>query len=225
MSGYIYAIKNSISGKTYIGQTWNTVEHRWKQHCKHATEKKPKSMPILHAIAKYGTSSFSVETLEELGICSQKELDDREIFWVITLGTFSPNGYNLRAGRSAGIMSEETRKKIGLINIGRIATADQKKKMSIAHKGLKWSESQKEKVSALMKGRPLPELARKNAVLASIKTYTMISPDGDIVSITNLKKFCEENGLYYKSMSLVCTGLRPSNRGWRLHTNHGYTNR
>ena len=39
MNCYIYKITNSINGKSYIGQTQNTIEERWKEHIKDSKKK------------------------------------------------------------------------------------------------------------------------------------------------------------------------------------------
>ena len=41
---YIYQIINMVNGKSYIGKTEYSVEHRWKEHvrgCKYEKKSKP----------------------------------------------------------------------------------------------------------------------------------------------------------------------------------------
>lgn len=45
----------------------------------------------------------------------------------------------------------------------------------------------------------------------------VISPSGEVFSITNLSNFCEEHGLQASNLSSVLRGTRKSHRGWRLH--------
>ena len=54
MEGFIYKITNKVNGKSYIGQTRNTVEFRWRQHYK------AKDNKYFHrAIQKYGKENFA----------------------------------------------------------------------------------------------------------------------------------------------------------------------
>ena len=55
----IYKITNKINGKVYIGQTSNTLEKRWWQHC-HGTHKHI----IARAISKYGAENFKIEQID-----------------------------------------------------------------------------------------------------------------------------------------------------------------
>lgn len=91
MEGFIYKVTNKVNGKSYIGQTRNTVEFRWRQHYK------AKDNKYFHrAIQKYGKENFEIITLEK---CEVEKLNDREIFYINKYDTFN-NGYNLTKGDS-----------------------------------------------------------------------------------------------------------------------------
>lgn len=93
MKGYIYRITNKVNGKSYIGQTRNTVEFRWRQHIN------AKDNKYFHkAIKKYGVENFKIETLE---CCNVEDLDSKEIYYIAKYNTFGENGYNLTKGGSA----------------------------------------------------------------------------------------------------------------------------
>lgn len=92
MEGFIYKVTNKVTGKSYIGQTRNTVEFRWRQHYK------AKDNKYFHrAIQKYGKENFEVTTLEKVKV---ELLNDREIYYINKYNTFN-NGYNLTKGGSA----------------------------------------------------------------------------------------------------------------------------
>lgn len=83
---------------------------------------------------KYGKENFKLEIIDSA--ISMKELNEKEIFWISTLNTLSPNGYNLTTGGSSGgKASEETRIKIGLSCKGRRHTEEWKRAQSLRNSG------------------------------------------------------------------------------------------
>jgi group I intron endonuclease len=99
MEGFIYKVTNKVTGKSYIGQTRNTVEFRWRQHYKSKDNK------YFHrAIQKYGKENFEITTLEK---CDVNKLNEREIYYISKYNTFE-NGYNLTKGGSAYISTRKS---------------------------------------------------------------------------------------------------------------------
>jgi group I intron endonuclease len=137
----IYLITNLLNNKQYVGQTIQPLEKRWQRHCWKSTSKN--SMPICKAIAKYGKENFKIEVLV---LCnSYDELNEKELFYANELNTWSPNGYNLKAGDGKGSMSPETKAKIAAANTGMKRTPEARQNMSNAHKGKTLSEKQRKK--------------------------------------------------------------------------------
>lgn len=93
MSCGIYKITNLVNGKIYVGQSVD-IERRFQKHL-YAND----DFIIHKAIKKYGRQNFSLQILEE---CSQELLNDREIYWIKTLNSITPNGYNMINGGSNG---------------------------------------------------------------------------------------------------------------------------
>lgn len=91
----IYQIKNTITGKSYIGQTIDSLNRRWSAHQSVAREKSPK-WPFHRAIKKYGKENFKVEILTKAG--DKKELDQLEKEYIRECNTLVPYGYNLDLG-------------------------------------------------------------------------------------------------------------------------------
>lgn len=91
---YIYLIKNEITGEKYVGNTSFDINKRWSEHCHDATRKRCSHRPLYAAINKYGKNNFTIEVLEE---CERAISNEREKFWIETLGTFK-NGYNCTYG-------------------------------------------------------------------------------------------------------------------------------
>lgn len=95
----------------YVGQTNRKLRVRLCSH-----QNNPSGY-IGRAIRKYGLKNFKVEILEECE--TPEQLNEREIFWISTLNTKSPNGYNLTDGGEGmhGFKyNEETRAKISTNN-------------------------------------------------------------------------------------------------------------
>ena len=91
--GRIYKITNIINGKSYIGQTISTINHRFSQHVYDSKNKKNSYMVIIRAIKKYGKENFKIE---ELAIAyNQKQLNFSEGFFINNFNTLVPNGYNV----------------------------------------------------------------------------------------------------------------------------------
>ena len=76
---YIYKITNLINGKIYIGKTLDTIEKRWKDHKKDSIRPRCEKRPLYSAMNKYGIENFAIEEVEE---CSEKELSEREKYWI-----------------------------------------------------------------------------------------------------------------------------------------------
>lgn len=93
----IYAIKNKINGKMYIGQSKDILT-RWKQHCSHAI-RGDVSYLIINALRKYGVENFDFTVLEE---CRPCDLDSKEIEYINVFNTYIGKdggyGYNMTSG-------------------------------------------------------------------------------------------------------------------------------
>lgn len=48
-----------------------------------------------------------------------------------------------------------------------------------------------------------------------VEIFQFISPEGELIETTNLKKFCKENSLSYRNMRRVKDGERKHHKGWR----------
>jgi group I intron endonuclease len=213
----IYLITNKINGKQYVGQTIQSLEKRWQRHCWKSTSKN--SMPICKAIAKYGKENF---TIEKLCDCSSiAELNERELFYTNELKTWSPNGYNLKAGNGNGSMSQETKDKIAAANIGQKRSDKQRQNMSNAHKGKILPIEQRKKISDANKGENNAFYGKKHTqkeLDKMSKTYIVISPSGEVINIKNMAEHCRKYGLNNKNMNAMVNGHRPSCQGWTIST-------
>ena len=99
MKGFIYKITNKINGKSYIGQTIQSVKERFYRHCSTKCSQAILNMAIHKAINKYGKSNFTIEVIEEV---ESANLNDREKYWIKYYDSYN-NGYNSTEGGQDGI--------------------------------------------------------------------------------------------------------------------------
>jgi group I intron endonuclease len=89
--GIIYK-HTSPSGKSYIGQSINSLKERLKSHISSA--KSGKKSRFNDAVRKYGIENFISEIIEEV---DNQLLNEREIYWIDFYDTYH-NGYNQTLG-------------------------------------------------------------------------------------------------------------------------------
>lgn len=127
---HVYRIKSKTSGKSYVGQTRNTVARRWYDHCWRASQKKT---VFAKAISKYGADDFEVTTLNSGPIDTA---DAREIAAIAEFHCLIPSGYNqLAGGRGAYDVKQSTRDKLSIILKNRKVTASARAKSSATKTG------------------------------------------------------------------------------------------
>lgn len=86
--GSIYLITNKINDKKYVGLTTRSIEIRWKEHCRHSSQR------IDEAIQEYGQDNFTIEKIED---CDDAQLDEKEIYWIEYYNSHK-DGYNETIG-------------------------------------------------------------------------------------------------------------------------------
>lgn len=100
--GLIYQVTHKETGKSYIGQTTQTLNERWFAHCSGNSH----CVALSAAIGKYGKEAFAIKA-----ICfasNQDDLNDLERLHIESLDTVSPAGYNIKhGGGSKGKWSSE----------------------------------------------------------------------------------------------------------------------
>lgn len=143
-TGIIYIIINKINDKRYVGQTTETLEHRWNTHLWNAKNCKF-HYPIYRAINKYGENNFVIHKIDEIYHNNKKKLKHNllklETYYISIFDSFSDwklGGYNLIMGETGRvIISKSTRLKLSKLSCGK----------NNAFYGKKHSNLSKEKIS------------------------------------------------------------------------------
>lgn len=87
----IYKTTNNVNGKIYIGKD-----------SKNNPEYYGSGLLISRAIIKYGKENFTKEIIE---ICTESNINDREIYWIEQYQSFNKNiGYNIAMGGDGGYL-------------------------------------------------------------------------------------------------------------------------
>ena len=177
--GFIYKITNIITNQCYIGQTFNSLEERWRKH----KQKNNNCRYLKNAFSKHGIDNFEFKLI---CICFDSDLNKFEIEYIKKFNSLVPNGYNLReGGENGGKHNEETKKKISEtlkntlssnkreIKLGRPHTEETKLKLSKALTGIKQKqETIQKRRELLIKYRVLKIDKETKSILEIFNGYT-----------------------------------------------------
>lgn len=109
----IYLLICLVTHMGYIGQTSTPLMKRIKNGKGYS-----KGSLVRQMFDEYGPDNFVCIVLEE-GIASQEEADEREQYWIETLGTIDPWGYNREGGgRLHNSVHSETKKILSVSHTG-----------------------------------------------------------------------------------------------------------
>lgn len=131
---YLYQYHNRINDKKYLGVTIDINRRRYEHAHKHNS-----SRLFSKAVDKYGIDSFEFKVLAILN--DMEEAARTEQAAIIKFNSLAPYGYNLRAGAPftiySGRITEETKRKLSEINMGKRPSAETRAKLSAARLGKK----------------------------------------------------------------------------------------
>lgn len=194
---YIYLITNNINGKQYVGQTVQTIEERFREHCRKTHQ------VIGKAIAKYGKENFTVEELHHTE--DFDKLQELEVLEIESHNTLVPNGYNVVKGGGGTVgykHTEETR-----ANMSEIKKAQYIGESNPFY-GKKHSEESKAKMSAARKGTWVHEGREVNYHTVKVINKTT----GE--TFNSIKEAAKASGVLATHITRVCKGRRKSAGGY-----------
>jgi group I intron endonuclease len=152
----VYKITNKLDGKSYIGQTINSLEERFRTHC--AKSSRGKCPKLWNAIQSYGSTNFTIELLWSKPACLVEELDAKEREFIKMYDTLSPKGYNLMDGGHGARHNAESRQKISQAKKKLWAEKGDEIRHKIAIRGVTEETRRKMSESCIKKYIEKPEL-------------------------------------------------------------------
>lgn len=227
----IYAIRNIINGKMYIGKTGMNFGDRWDSHRSLLNNQKHDNQYLQNAWNKYGEENFEFIVIED---CCEELLNEREIYYIKKYKDIGLS-YNILDGGDGGNnlgchLSDETKRKIGEKNrvnmLGRKVPESTKAKMSQSHKeyyanlsveekemlakkssecakGYKWNDESKKKM-----------IGNKNGASHSIEEIKYIRKLYEIDNFSN-KEISNMLGLTYDYVYRITSYKR-----WNMFNTH-----
>lgn len=221
----IYLITNLIDNKKYVGQASN-IEERWYRHS--VDYKRLTNRYLYRAMNKHGIENFHFEIIEvDIPIDS---ISNREIFWIDSLETQAPNGYNMTSGGEGShnrILSEESRRKISASLSGNTLSEETKEKMSLAHikryeneeERLKLSESHKNNKTLIENATKRIQSVNENMTKEQRAEYQKMAAEKRSKTVLAIS-LVDESVIEFKSLRYAAKWIRENTEFQKAcHTN------
>jgi group I intron endonuclease len=142
----IYAIINTVNGKTYVGSSVD-VGHRFIAHRSMLRKGTHSSRSLQGAWRKHGEAAFRFDVIEE---CLREELLVREQHWIdhhrTTVPLYGYNGCPVAGTREGVPQPPSVAIKMRAFHLGKPKSAEHRAKISAARKGQRKSEEHKQKL-------------------------------------------------------------------------------
>jgi group I intron endonuclease len=175
----IYIITNTVTGKSYIGQTVDPKK-RWSQHRTYAKNNPTQGIHI--AMNADGLENFTFEVIETCE--TLKQANAREVELIALRNTLEPNGYNRDRGGAGLNPSEETRTRISESLKGHEVSEETLAKLSESHKGqVAWNKGMKG-LGAGRKDSPEVRARKSEAARKRVAEHPMTEEQKAAISAT-----------------------------------------
>jgi len=135
-------------------------------------------------------------------------------------------------GEGVGEVSQEQRERSSRLHKGKVLSPETRKKIRDTRlkRGYKISEELKQHYSLIFTGSGNPNYGKKHSPETlkkisngtknkNLKTRKFISPEGEILTITNLREYCEEHNLNYACMINLHNGCGKTHKGYKKWKN------
>jgi group I intron endonuclease len=124
---------------------------------------------------------------------------------------------NARKSKKLGPQSKETKQRKSAANKGKKRSEEIKQRMSDAQKGKKLSEETKQKMSDIRRGKKLSEEHKQKTREAKPRTtFTVVSPEGEIITFTGAREFCRIHNLHCGQFCEMLKGKYKQHKEWKL---------
>lgn len=200
-SSGIYAIRNKINGKVYIGSAVKTA-NRLSYHRSFLSREKHANSKLQRAWNRYGAGAFEFVVVES--VAKHEDLIGREQYWIDELNAVDA-GYNIRriaqsnlglkaspearanmskAQRGTKRHTPESKARLSLLKRGVPCHSEEaRQRMRIDHKGRRHTDEAKAKIALASTGRSQSVETRKkraNALRATVAARAPYSPPPEL---------------------------------------------
>jgi len=98
----VYKITNKKNGKSYIGKTEYSLEHRWNRHLSSA--RNGSKFRFHSAIRKYGEDCWDLSVIETYQTEDENFINEKETHFIKLFESDTKKGYNATSGGTGGWM-------------------------------------------------------------------------------------------------------------------------
>lgn len=204
----IYCIENLVNGKKYFGQSID-LKNRLRKHKTLLKNKKHNNIHLQNAYNTYGYDNFKFYIVEK---CEVDLLDERECYYISLYNTCDREcGYNIETGGNKNkTLSDETKEKIRVANLGKIMPEHVKIKISKSNKGTKMSDEQKAFLSKFHTG--LQHTDTVKAKISEARKIAVYCPELNEVidSAKSAEQKYKDYGVYRNGISRCIRGVSKS---------------
>ena len=234
----IYKLSWKQDNAVYVGQSIN-IESRYKQHTSALEGKIHSNYKLQEKYCIYETLPY----IEILEICEQSDLDKLEILWTEKLDSIN-NGLNIvAAGAGCGRGLEHAGSKYTKFQILKVFSLLYKTVLTYEKVAIKtrlnkylvhniangnhhlWlKETYPDKFQIMLDNKKLRNVNNiRSAVRQGMRIPNLVSPNGEIYTITNIREFCRTHPVLKtwgkdtsSNIAKLLKGTKSGHKGWTV---------